>query len=99
MQIDIPVLLSLVSVTVAIIMCIINATNLRRNRTHDDRQATTELTTLLVKIENINNGINEIKSDMRNMNTDLQKLRDRMIIVEQSSKSAHHRIDKLEGKE
>ena len=37
--------------------------------------------------------------DANGMNTDLQKLRDRMIIVEQSSKSAHHRIDKLEGKE
>lgn len=80
-------------------MCIINATNLKRSRSHDDKQATTELTTLLVKLENINNGVNEIKSDMRNMNSELQSLRDRMIIVEQSSKSAHHRLDTLEGKE
>lgn len=99
MHIDIPIIISLFSLTVAIIMCIINATNLKRSRSHDDKQATTELTTLLVKLENINNGVNEIKSDMRNMNTELQSLRDRMIIVEQSSKSAHHRLDTLEGKE
>ena len=53
---------------------------------------------LIVKLENIGNGVNEIKSDMRNMRNDIQDLRDRLIIVEQSTKSAHHRLDGLEGK-
>lgn len=35
---------------------------------------------------------------MRNMRNDIQDLRDRLIIVEQSTKSAHHRLDGLEGK-
>ena len=55
------------------------------------------MTTLIVKLENINNGVNEIKSDMRNMRNDIQDLRDRLIIVEQSTKSAHHRLDGLDG--
>ena len=64
----------------------------------DARKEASEMTTLIVKLETINNGVNEIKSDMRNMKTDIQDLRDRLIIVEQSTKSAHHRVDKLEGK-
>ena len=46
----------------------------------------------------VSNKWNEIKSDMRNMRNDIQDLRDRLIIVEQSTKSAHHRLDGLEGK-
>lgn len=36
----------------------------------------------------------ELKADMRKYNSILE----RMIVVEQSTKSAHHRIDTLEGK-
>ena len=93
-MISVPVLISGLSLAVAIIVAI---TNLRRNNAADDRRMATETTTLIVKLENINNGVNEIKSDMRSMKSDIQDLRDRLIIVEQSAKSAHHRIDTLEG--
>ena len=33
------------------------------------------------------------------MRGDIQDLRDRLIIVEQSTKSAHHRLNTMEGKE
>lgn len=36
----------------------------------------------------------ELKADMRKYNS----IMERMIVVEQSTKSAHHRIDTLEGK-
>ena len=39
--------------------------------------------------------IAELKSDMRKYNNVLERL----IITEQSTKSAHHRIDKLEGEQ
>ena len=74
------------------------ATNIKRNNANDNRQEATNLTTLIVKLENISNGVNEIKSDMRNMKSDIQDLRDRLIRVEQSDKSAHHRLDTLESK-
>ncbi|MBR1732169.1 MAG: hypothetical protein IJ729_00270 [Alloprevotella sp.] len=93
-MVSVPVLISGLSLAVAVIVAI---TNLRRNNAADDRRAATETTTLIVKLENINNGVNEIKSDMRSMKSDIQDLRDRLIIVEQSAKSAHHRIDTLEG--
>ena len=95
MQVEITVLISLVSLCVAGVVAI---TNIRRNRATDDKKEAAETTTLIVKLENINNGVNEIKSDMRNMRDDMQDLRDRLIIVEQSTKSAHHRLSDLEEK-
>lgn len=93
--IDISVLISVVSVVIAAVVAV---TTIRRNNTTDDRQEASNLTTLIVKLENISEGVNEIKSDMRNMKSDIQDLRDRLIRVEQSDKSAHHRLDNLEGK-
>ena len=94
MSIDISTFLSILSVIIA---GIVAATNIKRNNSQDNRQDASNLTTLIVKLENINEGINEIKSDMRNMKNDIQDLRDRLIIAEQAVKSAQHRIDALEG--
>ena len=96
MNIDFSTLLSVLSLIVATIVAI---TGIRRGFTADNKKEASALTTLIVKLETINNGVNEIKSEMRSMKTDMQDLRDRLIIVEQSTKSAHHRVDKIEGKE
>ncbi|MBR6873007.1 MAG: hypothetical protein IKN17_05835 [Ruminococcus sp.] len=88
--------ISLLSLAVA---AIVGFTNLRRSKTSDDRRDAAEMTTVIVKLESISTGITEIKSDMRNLQTSQQELRDRLIICEQSTKSAHHRIDKIEGKD
>lgn len=98
MTINITTILSLLSLIVASIVCTINVVNSRRNRRTDDKKEATELTTLLVKLEAINNGINEIKSDIRNMSAEIKDLRERLVLVEASCKSAHHRVDTLEGK-
>ena len=96
MAATIGIVISLLSLTVA---AIVGFTNIRRNKKSDDRRDAAEMTTVIVKLETISTGITEIKSDMRNLQTGMQELRDRLIIVEQSTKSAHHRIDKIEGKE
>ena len=95
MIVDVPILISVLGLFVSIMVFL---TSNRRNKKTDDQREASEMTTLIVKLENIGNGVNEIKSDMRNMRNDIQDLRDRLIIVEQSTKSAHHRLDGLEGK-
>lgn len=70
-------------------------TNMKRNRTADDKNDATQLTTVIVKLENISAGISDIKSDMRNVKDEVKDMRDRLIKVEESTKSAHHRIDEL----
>lgn len=95
-MIDVPVLISAFSLIVAIAVAIYN---IRRGNSSNDKQEASQITTLIVKLENINDGINEIKSDMKSVRTDMQELRDRVVIVEQSTKSAHHRLDDLIAKQ
>lgn len=92
MNVDISLLISFLSVCIAGLVAF---KGLQRNKTTDDQREATEMTTLIVKLENINAGVNEIKSDLRNVKNDIQDLRDRLIVVEQSTKSAHHRLDTM----
>ena len=94
MTIDLPILFSGLSLIVAIIVAI---SNIKSRNANDNRESASQITTLIVKLENISDGINEIKSDMRNMKNDVQDLRERVIRVEQKTDSAHHRLDVLEG--
>lgn len=93
MTIEVALLISGVSLAFALYQGI---TNMKRNKTQDDKQDASQLTTVIVKLENIGEGVNEIKSDMRNIKEDVQELRERVVAVEQSTKSAHHRIDLVE---
>ena len=92
----IPIIISVLSL---VLSAIVGFSAIASRNTQDDRHATSQITTLIVKLENIADGINEIKSDMRNVKNDIQDLRERLVIVEQSSKSAHHRIDLMTGQE
>ena len=94
MTISVPILISGLSLLVAVIVAI---TSIRGRNASVDKQEASQITTLIVKLENIAEGVNEIKADMRSMRNDVQELRDRMVIVEQSTKSAHHRLDAIVG--
>lgn len=95
-QVDVSILIAFLSLCVAGVVAV---TSIRRNKATDDKKEASEMTTLIVKLENINNGVNEIKSDMRNMKNDIQDVRERLVIVEQSTKSAHKRLDDIVGKD
>lgn len=68
---------------------------MKRNSKNDTQQEATQLTTVIVKLENLGVGIAEIKNELANIKNDTKELRDRLIIVEQSTKSAHKRLDEL----
>lgn len=53
----------------------------------NNKENTTELTTVIVKLENIGNGISDIKSEIANMKTDQKEDHDRLIKVESSLSS------------
>ena len=90
MTIEIPILISVLSLVVS---AIVGFTSIKSRNSANDRQEASQLTTLIVKLETIADGVNEIKADLRNMKDDVRELRDRVIAVEQSTKSAHKRID------
>ena len=93
LTIEVALLISGVSVAFGIFAGI---SNLRRNQKLDDKKDATEMTTVIVKLENISNGITEIKSEINNVKNDIKEDRERIIRVEESAKQAHKRIDTLE---
>lgn len=95
---EVSTIISVISLSVAATMLIVNVLNTRRNRRADDQQDAAERTTLIVKIEAISDGVNEIKVDMRGMRGDVRDLQDRMIILEQKAEALHRRVDVIEGK-
>ena len=90
MSIEIVVLISVLSFVLTVI---VNVGNMRRGDKQDTKSDTTQLTTVIVKLENISAGISEIKADMNNVKADLVELRERLVKAESSTASAHKRLD------
>jgi hypothetical protein len=63
----------------------------------NNKENTTELTTVIVKLENIGAGITDIKSEIASMKTDQKEDHDRLIQVESSVKAMWKRVNELKG--
>lgn len=94
MQVDISFLIAVISLSLS---AIVGLSGLRRNAKHDDKQDASNQAAVLVKLETITSTLAEVKADTRSTRDDMQMIRERLTIVEQSVKSAHHRIDTIEG--
>lgn len=84
-------------VLIAVIGCIVGLAGWLRNHDTDNAKETSNMTTVIVKLENIRVGISDLKSDLKRTAEDLQGIDRRLTIVEQSAKQAHKRIDELKG--
>ena len=84
-----------------IVSLLIAATALWRNLKGDTKNDGAQISEVLVKIELMSSDIKEIKADfkaeVKGLKTDLENVKERLTIVEQSTKSAHKRIDGLHG--
>ena len=80
-----PIIISAFSLLLAIY------TFLHRN----SKENTTELTTVIVKLENIGAGITDIKSEIASMKNDQKEDHDRLIKVEASVDTMWKRYDEL----
>lgn len=63
--------------------------------TSNSKSNTTELTTVIVKLENIGNGIADIKAEINNMKTEQKGDHDRLIKLESSVTTLWKRLDEL----
>ena len=88
----ISIAISILSVTFAIV---VGVANMKRNRSVDDKKDATEMTAVIVKLENISNDTKDIKNELRNVRNEVGELRERVIVTEQASKSLHKRVDGL----
>lgn len=95
MTIEVALLISGVSVAFGIYQ---GVSNLRRNNRTDDKNDATQLTTVIVKLESIGDGVNEIKADMKNVKSDVGELKEKQVRTDESLKSAWKRIEIIEGR-
>lgn len=84
-------------VLIALIGCIVGLAGWLRNHDIDTEKETGDMTTVLVKLENIQVGIAELKSDLRRTAEDLKGIDRRLTVVEESVKQAHKRINEIKG--
>lgn len=89
---EISSLITVLSVSFAVFSGVIA---IRRNNKNDDQANAAQITTVIVKLENIGDDVKEIKENIKGLDEKIQQLDRRVTIVEQSTKSAHHRLDGL----
>ena len=79
---------------VGTVLGVMTALNYAKKDTKEETQCNTRLES---KIDYAARGIDDIKLDNKEQSRQLNSISDRLIVVEESTKSAHKRIDKLEG--
>ena len=95
MTIEVTLLISILSVGFAVFT---GLASYQRAKKADAKTDASALTTVIVKLDGIGADVTEIKADLRNIRSDVQDLHERVVLVEQSAKSLHKRVDKMEGK-
>lgn len=93
MSIEIALLISIVSVCFPVFF---GLKNNKRSDTKDIEERVKENTRINMKLDNIASNTNEIKNDVSEMRKEINLHGERIIKVEDSVKSAHHRLDGLE---
>jgi predicted nucleic acid-binding Zn-ribbon protein len=63
----------------------------------NNKENTSELTTVIVKLENIGNGISDIKSELAHLKDDQKEDHDKLIKVETSVATMWKRYDELKA--
>lgn len=92
-MIEITLLISIVSVGFSIFFGLKNS---KRTDTKDLEERVKENTRINIKLDNIGQTTQEIKSEISSMREDIRSHNDRIIKLEESCKQAHHRLDVLE---
>lgn len=70
--------------------------NSKKNTKQETKEETTVITSIGTKLDLISKNVDEIRLDNKDFNKSMHQLGERISAVEQSTKSAHHRIDNLE---
>lgn len=84
-------------VLIALIGCIVGLAGWLRNHDTDNEKETSNMTTVIVKLENIRGSISDLKLDLKRTAEDLQSIDRRLTVVEESTKQAHNRINEIKG--
>lgn len=88
---------ALVISALSLIFAVYSGVNsLKRTAKNDDKKDASELTTVIVKLENIGDGVTEIKSDPKNIKDDIKEFREWKATATQQIKALEKNVFKTE---
>lgn len=73
-------------------------TNLKRDKSSDDKKEASEMTTVIIELRNISKDTTEIKNDVKDLKQDVKENSEQIIRLDESLKSAWKRINALENR-
>lgn len=77
----------IITITVSIVALLISGinvfTSMRRANKKDDQDASAQMTTVIVKLENIGDDIKDVKTDVRELRGDMLNHTERLAAIEQ----------------
>lgn len=81
----------------SIVGAVIGVATFSKNRTKDLKADTKEEAETRTKLDYISRGVDDIRIDIKAQQREMQEMKEQIIRVEESCKSAHKRIDGIEG--
>jgi peptidoglycan hydrolase CwlO-like protein len=90
---------TIISLAVAVCALIFTALSFRRTSNQDTSETASQRATMSADIRYIRSSIDDIKLDNKAIQNDVTELKTKVVEIEQSSKSAHKRLDDLIRKE
>lgn len=91
--------IALAALAVSLVLGVLNANHQSNGdvkaQIDDARAEASRQARIETSLTAIQSDTSDIKSEMRSMKNDVQDMSKRLVIVEQSTRSAHHRIDEI----
>lgn len=93
MSIELTIIISVLSLSFAVYS---GLKSIKRNEKHDTAEEAKNEAVVITKLENIQTNVIELKTEMKGYKEDVQHVRELAIRDEESLKSLHKRVNKLE---
>lgn len=94
---------TLITITISVLSLLLSfmfsSRNSKRQDTSEIERKARESATWDVKLGEIGSDVKDIKYDITAVKKDVQGLTERIVVVEQSAKQAHRRLDQVTGQE
>ena len=87
----------MISLAVALCALLFTAMSFRRTQNKDTSADATERATMSADLRYIRQSIDEIKLENKSIQKDIEELKTRVVVIEQSTKRAHERLDDIKN--
>lgn len=87
----------MISIGIALCALLFTAASFRRTQNKDTSSDATERATMSADLRYIRQSIDEIKLENKAIQRDIEDLKTRVVVIEQSTKRAHERLDDIKN--